>query len=773
MSKNIFNDSINLGPILNNLSNQIVSNESVLTLLPNNQVLNIPISTFGKALLDSTSLADLRSQILENTEEAIRLLDDGNSEINFYTSGTGASQLRMQITNSNTFVKNVLNSSVIKTAAVRSDQNDNSTLIQSNDGSTNIRFVPQNATIAYLQNYGTLAFTKIGEGTPILAINHTDGQKQVYTNAKFNINVTAADNTFALYKCPGGEQVSIYSHSGLSEGMLLQKAASDDGIKLNMYHNSAYRNIYMNSANNSQFVVGQETPPTDSEKFIVASTTRFKDYVICDDIIKLNGPNNSGALYCKGNANPLNTNADEISLNYNIALNKATNVESAILPAERTAKIQMNQFAIQLQMSFNVNTLPSTLFEVNPINVVTFKNIVPNANNIIDLGIDDGSTLDRFRDCYLTQNLDITGTSSRVIMTDSSVADNTIRTSDVCGNTIVGIQSKTANSGRGFLRLSAGIETTQQINETYIDLYGANSTDTYQSIRHIVNNSEIFVIDTNTAEFKQNLITRTIYPEADISYDLGVANDNEWRNVYTENISVGGQFHHSDRRIKDNIIDLPNDKGLSFIQKIRPVQFTYKKSTQKRKHWGFIAQEIREVVGSDNYSIWGEQKTEFKKQHIAPSEFLGPIVKSIQELYELLTNTENKPIIIKEQQQGVQEHKCDNYELLNQLNSYEVQLLENENKLNKMDKFLEQIIEDKEKLEVNNKLQDLRIIELENKVKELNDKKEDTELMTEDDGDTMFDIMNKRLIELENRLIKTEKKNAKLVSTINKMLKDK
>ena len=46
--------------------------------------------------------------------------------------------------------------------------------------------------------------------------------------------------------------------------------------------------------------------------------------------------------------------------------------------------------------------------------------------------------------------------------------------------------------------------------------------------------------------------------------------------------------------------------------------------------------------------------------------------------------------------------------------------------------------------------------------------------MTEDDeGETMFDIMNKRMIELENRLTKTEKKNAKLITTINKMIKDK
>ena len=89
-----------------------------------------------------------------------------------------------------------------------------------------------------------------------------------------------------------------------------------------------------------------------------------------------------------------------------------------------------------------------------------------------------------------------------------------------------------------------------------------------------------------------------------------------------------------------------------------------------------------------------------------------------------------------------------------------------------MDEFLEEVIEDKEKLEVNNKLQDLRIIELKNKVADLVDKKLD--IMTEDDeGETMFDIMNKRMIELENRLLKTETKNKKLTSVINKMIKEK
>ena len=783
MSKNIFNDLSNLGPILTNISNQIVNNESVLTLLPNNQVLNLPISTFGKALLDSTSLADLRSQILENTnEEAIRLTADSQNEINFYTGGTTASNLRLQIKDGDTFVNNVLNSNVVKTAAVRSNQGDNSTLVQSTDGSTNIRFVPQNATISYLQNYGVLAFTKIGEGNSLLAIDHTDNNKIVYTNAEFNINVAATDNTFCLYKCPGGEQVSLYSHSGLKEGFLIQKAANDDGVKINMFH-SGYRPIYLNSANNSKLVIGSEVIQSDSEKLIVASTSRFKDYVVCDDSIKLSGPNNSGALYCRGDINLGNTNLDAVCLNYNISVNPATNVESVILPGEKTAQILMNQFTTQFRMSSVNGALPSTILEVNEINVVTFKNFIPDVTDTIDLGVDDGpgNLIKRFSNCYLNQDLDIDGTSSRVIMTDSSITDNTIRDSGVCGNTIVGIKSKNTDTGVGFLRLSAGIETTQQINETYIDLYGANSTDTYQSIRHIVNNSEIFVIDTNTAEFKQSLYTKSIFPSSapttnphtDSLYDIG-ADTRRYRDIYTRDAPT----HGSDMRLKKNIVPLEN--SLNTILKLQPKLFQWISSSSGRNHIGFIAQHIEQIPELANTGYFCKSK-DGATMSLRSSELIPVLTGAIQDLYGIITSsTDKKPVIIKEQHStGVQEHKCNNYDLLNQLNSYEVQLLENENKLNKMDKFLEEVIEDKEKLEVNNKLQDLRIIELEKnnlllneKINDLLDKKSD--LMTEDDeGESMFDIMNKRMIELENRLIKTETKNKKLTSVINKLIKEK
>jgi len=99
---NIHNDAVkaNLGTKLNNVRDRQHTQQEI-PIFDVNTVSYQPVSTFGASLLDTTSLSDLRAQILENnSEEAIRLLADGNNEINFYTGGTGASNLRMQIKDS-------------------------------------------------------------------------------------------------------------------------------------------------------------------------------------------------------------------------------------------------------------------------------------------------------------------------------------------------------------------------------------------------------------------------------------------------------------------------------------------------------------------------------------------------------------------------------------------------------------------------------------------------------------------------------------------------
>ena len=97
----------NLGVKLNKVRDRRHATQEIPLFDVGNSVSFQPVSAYGATLLDTTSLADLRAQILENTsEEAIRLLADGNNEINFYTGGTGASNLKLQIKDNSIDVKN-------------------------------------------------------------------------------------------------------------------------------------------------------------------------------------------------------------------------------------------------------------------------------------------------------------------------------------------------------------------------------------------------------------------------------------------------------------------------------------------------------------------------------------------------------------------------------------------------------------------------------------------------------------------------------------------
>jgi hypothetical protein len=82
------------------------------------------------------------------------------------------------------------------------------------------------------------------------------------------------------------------------------------------------------------------------------------------------------------------------------------------------------------------------------------------------------------------------------------------------------------------------------------------------------------LIATNTSyDIKIDATSKNLIPVDNETYDLG-SSSLEWNNVYTENMSVAGNFQRSDRRIKQNIFDLK--EGLSFITRIRPVEYTYK-----------------------------------------------------------------------------------------------------------------------------------------------------------------------------------------------------
>lgn len=72
--------------------------------------------------------------------------------------------------------------------------------------------------------------------------------------------------------------------------------------------------------------------------------------------------------------------------------------------------------------------------------------------------------------------------------------------------------------------------------------------------------------------------------------------------------SGGGTVFTSDRRKKRNIKDLVVDKAKSFLMALKPVSFKFTKDISKsnRLHHGFIAQDVKEAMGADDWGVYCE-----------------------------------------------------------------------------------------------------------------------------------------------------------------------
>jgi len=97
----------------------------------------------------------------------------------------------------------------------------------------------------------------------------------------------------------------------------------------------------------------------------------------------------------------------------------------------------------------------------------------------------------------------------------------------------------------------------------------------------------------------------------------------------------------SDKRDKTEIADVPH--GLEFVNQMKPVSFKFKKSRENPepygfKKYGFLAQDILELEGSDNVIIDNENNESLK---VTNSHLIPVLVNAIKELkaeIELLKN---------------------------------------------------------------------------------------------------------------------------------------
>ena len=110
----------------------------------------------------------------------------------------------------------------------------------------------------------------------------------------------------------------------------------------------------------------------------------------------------------------------------------------------------------------------------------------------------------------------------------------------------------------------------------------------------------------------------TLIPTDNV-FALGGAS-NRWQVVY----AVNGTVQTSDRRQKNELGRAP---GLAFINRLRPMAFTFK-DTDTKTHYGLYAQDVLKVQAD---LVQGSEQEGYGLNY---SEFIGPLIKAVQELSE-------------------------------------------------------------------------------------------------------------------------------------------
>jgi len=104
-------------------------------------------------------------------------------------------------------------------------------------------------------------------------------------------------------------------------------------------------------------------------------------------------------------------------------------------------------------------------------------------------------------------------------------------------------------------------------------------------------------------------------------------------------ISIGGQVGWStlsDARLKENIHK--NNLGLTFINSLETVTYNYKKTENKQRYSGLIAQDVETLLDEMGSDFSGIVKPENNSSYytIRYAEFVIPLIKAVQEQSEVI-----------------------------------------------------------------------------------------------------------------------------------------
>ncbi|MBX2897846.1 MAG: tail fiber domain-containing protein [Cyclobacteriaceae bacterium] len=188
-------------------------------------------------------------------------------------------------------------------------------------------------------------------------------------------------------------------------------------------------------------------------------------------------------------------------------------------------------------------------------------------------------------------------------------------------------------NGNTFIGAQAGQSSTGGPNTFLGEKSGQNNTSGTQSV-FVGNRAGI----TNTTGGQHTILgyfadvsSNNLQNATAIGYNTVVNANNKVRIGNTAVTVIEGQVNFtaaSDKRLKTNISSL--NQGLDFIMKLNPVSYQMKDLDDKRTNWGFIAQEIEQIVGESNaiLTVGGDQDRTLGLRY---TDFVAPLVKAVQE----------------------------------------------------------------------------------------------------------------------------------------------
>jgi hypothetical protein len=189
-------------------------------------------------------------------------------------------------------------------------------------------------------------------------------------------------------------------------------------------------------------------------------------------------------------------------------------------------------------------------------------------------------------------------------------------------------------------------------------------TPGFEGMRFCINNLDNMILDENgsvgigttnprgklevDSNYNEQLRVRNTNTSADKYWRIGAAQDNGFiifnqdsKGMFIDDNNPSGWTQYSDQRLKTNIQELTNTKGLSAIEKLNPITFNWLDTKAlKTTQTGFIAQQVQEVF-PDLVSIGPEATinlTDGTSQTIQDplglnyTGFIPYLVKGIQEL---------------------------------------------------------------------------------------------------------------------------------------------